>query len=115
MTDAGWQMGDNRCREETSHPGFPGASKWVAPSARHSGGQLSGPCCVALPCLISRRPSEFHFVKQRPIDADDAVTALPLDLVSKRVSDQRAWWACPGDVSGPRNPWSERDKRRPIQ
>src|SRR5208337_2109663 len=33
MTNGGWRMGDNRCHDETGHPRFPGARKWVAPSA----------------------------------------------------------------------------------
>ena len=33
MTNGGWRMGDCKCRDETDHPGFPGARKWLAPSA----------------------------------------------------------------------------------
>ncbi len=68
MTDAGWQMGDNRCREETGHPRFPGASKWVAPSAWHSGGQPSAPCCVVP--LLSDTSSESIGVPLREVMAD---------------------------------------------
>ncbi len=37
MTNAGWRMGDDKCRDETGHPRFPGARKWLATSARKCG------------------------------------------------------------------------------
>jgi hypothetical protein len=33
MTNAGWRMADDKCRDESGHPRFPGARKGVAPSA----------------------------------------------------------------------------------
>ncbi len=33
MTNAGWRMGDDKRRDETGHPRFPGAGKWAATSA----------------------------------------------------------------------------------
>ena len=33
MADDKWGMGDDKCRDETGQPRFPGAKKWVAPAA----------------------------------------------------------------------------------
>ena len=33
VTNAGWRMGDEKCRDETGQPRFPGAKEWVAPAA----------------------------------------------------------------------------------
>ena len=34
MVDDKWRMGDEKCRDETGQPRFPGAKKWVALAAR---------------------------------------------------------------------------------
>jgi len=33
MADGGWRMADGKCRDEAGHRRFPGARKWLAPSA----------------------------------------------------------------------------------
>ena len=33
VTNAGWRMGDEKCRDETGQPRFRGARKWVALAA----------------------------------------------------------------------------------
>ena len=75
MTNAGWRMGDDKRRDETGHPRFPGAGKWVATSAtllRHENSRYGETKDVAL--TFNRRLQRFvldPFIEAYGSDADD--------------------------------------------